>query len=59
MINIRPNDAATIMSASLKMCNRVADMGYFGVYNGAYRVAMEPTDARALALVSSQNKCTQ
>ncbi len=58
MINVGPNDPTTIHSAALKMCNRVADHGYFGVYNGAYKLGMGPTDARALALVSALDKCT-
>ena len=59
MINIGPNDPTTIGSAALKMCNRVANNGYFGAYNGAYKLGMGPTDARALALVNALDKCTR
>lgn len=58
MINIGPNDPPTIKSSALKMCQRVADHGYFGVYNGAYKIGMGPTDARALALVAALDDCT-
>lgn len=58
MINIGPNDPPTIKSSALKMCQRVADHGYFGVYNGAYKIGMGPTDARALALVAALDSCT-
>lgn len=59
-----PDDPTTIASSSLTMCKRVDDNGFFGVYNGAYRTGMgpddpTPTDPRALAFVSSLDKCTQ
>lgn len=58
MINIGPHDAATIESSGLKMCNRVATHGYFGVYNAAWQEGMTSTDARAVAIAKALNACT-
>jgi hypothetical protein len=58
MINIGPNQPMTIHDGALKMCNRVANNGYFGVYNGDWRNAMNSTDPRAVALSKALNECT-
>lgn len=58
MINIGPNDPATIDSAAQKMCARVDDKGYFGVYNGDWQNGMSATDPRAKAVANALNVCT-
>jgi hypothetical protein len=58
MINIGPNDPATIDSAAQKMCARVDDKGYFGVYNGDWQNGMSATDARAKAVAHALDVCT-
>ena len=58
MINIGPNDPATIESSALKMCNRVSSHGYFGVYNSAWQDGMTATDARAVGIAKALNTCT-
>jgi hypothetical protein len=58
MINIGPSDTSTIGASGLKMCGRVADKGYFGVYNGAWQQGMATGDPRAKALGDALDTCT-
>ena len=59
MINIGPSAPATIEASGLKMCERVATHGYFGVYNAAWQQGMAPSDARAQAIAKALNACTK
>jgi hypothetical protein len=58
MINIGPNEPATIDSAAQQMCARVDDHGWFGIYNGDWQNGMSASDPRAKAIAHALDVCT-
>lgn len=58
MINIGPQQPATIQKATATTCAAVARGGYFGIYNSDWAHGMGAADARAKALAAALNKCT-
>jgi hypothetical protein len=65
MINIAPigvsaaSAAATIESDGYSLCASVANHGYFAIYAGDWRNGYGNSDARAIAMGTALNLCTQ
>ncbi len=65
MINIAPigvdpsSAASTILADGYELCTKVADGGYFAIYAGDWRNGYGNGDARAVAMGTALDLCTQ